>query len=474
MNQSLSQNSKIRLILLIILIGIMSGTHWLILVLKIPILSALPYWTFPFRDTPLNPVWILLGGLAMLTAGTIRYSRLNIGVKICVIFLAGIALQFTFAFSKNQGLDGLRERMLNSGHAEFAVEASKQTNLLETASHYEELIQNDTYQYIPSKPPGTLLFYMLNDSIAALINPSFNNRLENLITFASITWPVTTYIVIFLIFLLSKEFFGNETALDASLFYISIPSINLITLHTDQTIYPLLAVVPFLLATVAFRKKNLWMSFLSGVAYYVAVFFSFGLIVIGVFYIVPFLLTFSKELTKRLRVSLLLLMTAVAGVLASDALARLVIHYDIYLRYTRAMEHHLSWKGWENTLQTFMNANTTNIIEYITWIGMPISLMLFFAAYRSLKKVFIDRKPDSRSIFNSILTGVFFLLLLIGKTKAETARLWMFLLPVVCITSAGHLDYMNNTPRVRQAMVFLVLLLEFGTTYFILRYQDFF
>jgi hypothetical protein len=121
-----------------------------------------------------------------------------------------------------------------------------------------------------------------------------------------------------------------------------------------------------------------------------------------------------------------------------------------------------------------MNANTTNIIEYITWIGMPISLMLFFAAYRSLKKVFIDRKPDSRSIFNSILTGVFFLLLLIGKTKAETARLWMFLLPVVCITSAGHLDYMNNTPRVRQAMVFLVLLLEFGTTYFILRYQDFF
>lgn len=113
-------------------------------------------------------------------------------------------------------------------------------------------------------------------------------------------------------------------------------------------------------------------------------------------------------------------------------------------------------------------------IEYIIWIRMPISLMLFFVTQRSLKKVFIDHKPDSRSIFGSILTGVFFLLFLIGKTKAETARLWMFLLPVVCITSAGYLDYMNNNPRARQAMVFIVLLLEFGTTYFILRYQDFF
>lgn len=216
------------------------------------------------------------------------------------------------------------------------------------------------------------------------------------------------------------------------------------------------------------------MALLSGVAYYVAVFFSFGLIIIGAFYLVPLFLLVAKDLSKNLRISILLLITAVAGAIASDIFARLLIQYNIYSRYIHAMEHHLGWKGWENTLQNFVSANTTNIIEYSVWIGMPVSLILIFALRRSIIKVFIDHKADNHSIFGSVLAGVIFLLFLVGKTKAETARLWLFLLPVVCITSADHLGQMIPNPRLRRSMVFFVLLLELGTTYFILRYQDFF
>lgn len=192
MNQGLLKNSKYRLIFFFILIGVMTGIHWLILILKIPILQRLPYWTFPLRDTPVTLAWILLGGSALLIAATIRYTNIGTSLKIFVVFLAGIALQFSFGFSKNHGLDSLRERMINAGHAEFVIVASQQIGMLETTSNYERLVQRGAYRYIPSKPPGTLLFYMLNDRIATLINPSFDNRLENTRTFASITWPVIT------------------------------------------------------------------------------------------------------------------------------------------------------------------------------------------------------------------------------------------------------------------------------------------
>jgi hypothetical protein len=475
MKHVLLQNLNTRLTIFILLTIIITGIHWLILTLKIPVFHLLPYSMFLLRDTPVNYAWMLLAASILLAATSVRYGKANNFVKVFVIFLAGLALQFSFAFSKNHGLDALRERMINSGHAEFAIVASQLSGVLETASHYEDIARKNGYQYIPSKPPGTLLFYMINARIAASLFSPSDSRLDNLQTFASITWPVFTYFVVFLIYALAKEIFKSEVALNASLLYISIPSVNLITLHADQTLYPFLATLPILVAVIAFQKNNPWLCFLSGVLYYVAVFFSFGLIVTGVLFIVPFFShVFMKGFPKHLRDSLLLLLTAITGAVMADMLARLIIRYDIYLRYTNAMKHHLSWKGWENTLQTFVNANITNILEYVLWIGIPISLLFLFEGRNSMARFLTERRMDSRSIFAAVLAGVFLLLLLVGKTKAETARLWVFLLPFVCIASAECFERVAPTVKSRRATVFLILFMEFGTAYFTLRHQDFF
>ena len=90
--------------------------------------------------------------------------------KLLLLFLLGVSLQFGFAFIEERGLDAIRDRMVDTGHAEFATIAVQQDSLLYVASHYESLIESGQLgEYAPSKPPGTLLFYMVTEKLAGVL-----------------------------------------------------------------------------------------------------------------------------------------------------------------------------------------------------------------------------------------------------------------------------------------------------------------
>jgi hypothetical protein len=245
-----------------------------------------------------------------------------------------------------------------------------------------------------------------------------------------------------------------------------------VTLQTDQTIYPFLVVLPVWLASVATLKKSYVYAFLTGVTFYLAAYFSFGLGTILLFIALPFLLYVLKDF-KNWKLVLALAGTNILGTITSDILARLLLNYDIYIRYTDAIRHHIKWQDWKGGFGNFLRASLTASTEFFVYLGIPLMILLFIALGLALYHILIRRKADAASFFSLALAGTFGILLLFGKTDSESARIWMFLNPFICLVAACFIHARGWTITSKILFVFYVLLLEFGTVYLTLRHQDF-
>lgn len=455
---------------------ILAGIHWAVLALEIPILDALPEWKYKLRFTPIDLIWVAIAFAALGSAWIVARSRLRLAIKLGLLVLLGTTIQYGFAFSKGQGLDGIRDRMVNAGHAEFAKASVEQPgDILWVLQNYEEVAAKEKYGYIGSKPPGTFLFYLLFEQVSHAIFPATNHveRLENLRTFASWTWPLISYLVIIPLFFLARELTQDESlALFVCVLYLSLPSVTLITLHTDQVIYPLMAVATALLGILAYRRDHFLLAVLCGAALYIAVYFSFGLTVVGAFLLLPVLILSFDGMKVSIRQVVRYTVGIFLGGILLHTLAVVFLKYDIATRYANAWANHLAWKGWENNLETLIHFGMTNLIEFSVWIGLPLTLLFLASLYDSAQRLF-TRRPVASVFLNLILAGIFIFLLIFGKTKAETARLWLFLVPFICISASSFIQQRNWSNRDASIFKAILVSLEISTTYFVVHYQDF-
>lgn len=463
--------------LLVFGLVVLTGIHWTILASGNPVLDNFPYWKYTLRFTPVHPIWIMGAFAALASALVVSYSRLNLALKLALFVVLGTVIQYSFAFSKGQGLEGIRDRIVSAGHAEFAKAAVEQPgDILWVLQNYEEVAAKKKYGYIGSKPPGTFLFYLVFEEISRPFFPPPKDHVErlwNLRTFASWTWPLISYLVVVPLYFLAREIFKDtESALAACILYLSIPSVTLITLHTDQVIYPLMAVSTVLLGFTAYRQNNFWLATLCGASLYFAVYFSFGLAVLGIFLLLPVLKSMFGDVDFPAGRAIKYGAAIILGGIFLHAIAAIFLKYDIATRYTNAWTNHLNWKAWENNLETYISAGITNTIEFSVWIGLPLTVLFLTSFYSSLRR-FLIRKIDASTLLNMVLVGIFIFLLVFGKTKAETARLWLFLVPFICISVSNFINQQNWSNRGKFLFMALILLLEMGSTYFTVHYQDF-
>ncbi len=82
-----------------------------------------------------------------------------------------------------------------------------------------------------------------------------------------------------------------------------------------------------------------------------------------------------------------------------------------------------------------------------------------------------ERNVTAESIFSITLIGILVFTAFAGRTKAETARLWLFLVPCVCIVAAHYI--LKNFKKSNPWFIGLILFLQFGTVYMIKINQDF-
>ncbi|MHC4660855.1 MAG: hypothetical protein ACYS8W_04140 [Planctomycetota bacterium] len=370
------------------------------------------------------------------------------------------------------------ERMIITGHAEFAEIAVKQDEILSMTYNYENILEQDALgQYAKSKPPGQLISYIISERISSFIVSAKTptDRLSALRKFASYAWPCFSLLVLMPIYYLGKLLFSRKTALLACLLFIYIPSFCLVTLHTDQVLFPLLFTISLLMIFISVRKQNCLISYFTGVFIYISCFFSFAIMVAVPFGIMAILIEYFRKknddsfFTKPLA----LIGFFILGFVSLYILFKFALNYDAIIRYQNALHHHIAWKYWKTTIPVTTYWAAMNFFEFFFWLGFPLSIILLASLYRSIQK-FIRNKFNSANNINLLFFTVIFALALFGKTKGEVARLWIFLIPAICIFAAREiLIYARALSKQKRSLILLIIVLQFGTILLIKLNQDF-
>jgi len=417
--------------------------HLAVLALRIPLFTSLPGWFWHLRNKRPKP-WPLFVGLALLPAAVLLAARRlgshRPGWVLAGLVCCGTLLQHGLALVEGRGLDGMRDRIVHAGHAEFALVAVGQKSLLDVAAHYEEKIENgELGRYAHSKPPGTLLFYMLTERLARPLSTSSDpvDRLEGLRDLAALAWPAVSMLVLLPLYWLGRRFVGCEQALVACLLYIAVPAAQLITLHTDQVLFPVLLVSTVWLATVACAQDRPWLAALAGAVAYLAVFCSFQLLLA-----LPMAIGASAAVAPAARRAARLRRCWLAFALGFAALflgAAFVLDYDLVAGYRDARAYHREWKDWEPSLQATLGYALLGYLEFAVWLGVPLSVLALQRGWRAVRGA-LARSMTGLDLPMLVLLGVFLAVGFLGETKGETARLWLPLAPLCCLAACDRLE----------------------------------
>ncbi len=241
-----------------------------------------------------------------------------------------------------------------------------------------------------------------------------------------------------------------------------MPSVELITLHTDQVLFPLLAVTVAALTFTAFTRASLGLAFGAGVAASLAMFCSFPLGLGALLGIFAGLGARSTEWKVAAKIALFVLL----GAVVADRIFAWCLGYDFMLRYERSVAHHVAWRGWNGRLIEYVHYALLGLGEFGLWLGVPVTLLAAsqVGGLRSTR--------DAASFFATGLGLVLLALAVFGKTKGEVARLWLFLVPFACAAAANALSRFSSEPRYR-AVVGAVFALEAAVLLATKRFQDF-
>ena len=447
--------------------------HWVVLAFQVPVFAVLPGWFHAFTWKPpgsaaVVATLVVLPALALAAiAATPGRPRLH----LALVFTLGVALQFALAFTEYRGEDALRDRMVYTGHAEFAEEAVQADDVLLLLRDYEPLVASgELGLYAPSKPPGQLLLYVATERLANVGDPSAGRgvRLRRLRTFAAWTWPVASMLVLFPLFVLARGLADAETAVLACLLYVFVPSVQLVTLHTDQAFFPLLFLLPLLVAAQAGRPFPAAWGAAAGVLAYAAAFASFGLLPALPLAVVVALAAASGPARDRGRRAALFGAGMLAGFAATYAVFSMLLGYDALGRFRRAVAYHAAWKGGPSGFAADLGFAEVNAIEFALFLGLPLALLFVVGLARAARRLAV-LSPVRVDALALAVGAVLIALAVFGRTQGEVARLWLFLVPLVCLVSAAEAH-----ARLRpMAAVVLLLLLQAGTVYLTKRFMDF-
>ena len=150
---------------------------------------------------------------------------------------------------------------------------------------------------------------------------------------------------------------------------------------------------------------------------------------------------------------------------------RLQFHYDIFLRYQQAMVTHSSWKDWTPDPVRTVYFGLLNLLEFALWVGVPLAAGAFLGTVRSVQNIRLGKRITTEMLMAPLLACALLGLAFFSMTKGETARLWLFLVPCLCLVVAHHL--LQSKQDHRRWLIRLVILLQFGTVYFTKVNQDF-
>ena len=111
-----------------------------------------------------------------------------------------------------------------------------------------------------------------------------------------------------------------------------------------------------------------------------------------------------------------------------------------------------------------------NVVEFAVWLAVPIACLALVSVLRATRG-WRGTGSYPAAAFALSVAGAGVMLAIFGKTQGEVARLWLFLVPCLCLLAAQEMARIFG-PHKERALV-LLLALQAGTVYLMKRFLDF-
>jgi len=465
--------------------------HWVILAFRLPIFTSIPGWFWYFRNKQFASTDLLFIPLIFLAFLIVWFVLKNPGKVIrnlVLLVLLGYFLQVGFGFVDGGGYDTIRDKDAGGGHRRYAAYACDEPDILDTLLNYDVYYLDDTY--LTTKPPGVMLFYLVTQKISNMIDPvnTYDGRLLRLMDFAARIFPLISFLVLFVIYNLSRRIFSvekNLLAYSPAILFVFLPNIILMPLTLYQVLYPLLFSFAVLFTLNSILRKSLWLALITGIYYYAALYFSFallpiipfGIILTGIYYL------FYKS-TYPLKDILKVYGGISLGLIIAFFAFRELLNYDFFLRYEAAMDYHRYYdfiiriqnqtspiddSFYPNLFQIVQSLRLNNL-DFFSWIGFPLAL-LFIS--RVIRAIFAGIHNSAKLI--DLFTISFFItylaLNLFGETQSEVGRIWLGLTPAFVLCGGYELMEIFNY---KKRGIFFIISLQLITMMTLFKFQDFY
>jgi hypothetical protein len=466
--------SKILKTLLILIIISTTAFHWVILVSQASLFTAIPYWYWQFTEKPFNPwelLFFVIVAVSILGVCYILKHPYNKTRNIILLLFLAYAIQIGFGFMDGQGYESMRLKFMNTGHKQYVLHAVDKPVLYEALAGYDKYY-GESY-ILGTKPPGGLFLTILMQKVADWIDPqsTYEGRATSLSRLMTYVFPILSVLVLIPLYHLSKAFLDEEDAFLPGILYIFCPNVILIIMHMDQFLYPFFFVSGLLLTMAAARKQSFGLGFLMGIFYYTMVYFSFSLIPMIALSVLWVAIDYWLKRKQRSFWGAIRVLAGIGlGILVAYGLFYFFLNYDFLTRYQNAFALHRRVKEFKPGMGQILAAIPINNLELAFWTGIPIAWLAITRAIKTSKAVLNNKisQLDWLMIAFLLLYGA---LNILGQTRTEVGRLWLFLVPLIIIFASVEA---KSLFRRREIGIFFVIGLQLITTLCTYQFQDFY
>jgi hypothetical protein len=127
-----------------------------------------------------------------------------------------------------------------------------------------------------------------------------------------------------------------------------------------------------------------------------------------------------------------------AGFACSYVLAWLLFDWELSSITLRCLFHHMQWADWNTEPGSLMSFGLVNLLEFALWTGIPIVTLATGYLLRPLGT--LDTRvlrPENGLLLSGLVVLLFSAFF--GGCTGEVNRLWIFLVPLVCVLAAAEL-----------------------------------
>ena len=422
--------------------------------------------------------------LPWLVRASFRWAGPRPLAAAACVLLGSIALQIAAGLVARGQIHGWTERFF-VGHGEFTARAKDVPDALVLLRNYETLsAANQLGLYGPSKPPGTYAVYLAIDRTARLApvrlalsplteivarDPAVPPQNRELVAWTIFVLQLCAALTVLPLCWLGRILFAQHVDSPRVFTYpawlfATAPVTNVITVHLDSTLFPLLSALSTLLCAWSMElwrrrggfeadfTQSLWPSAAAagcgGFVGLVAVYCSYGnlpILGLGIVLATALHLQLRAEANATqaaMRGWIAPIAGFAVGALIAFLCLRLALDWQPIAGYLRGVSYHRRWRPnlpseWRYGLA---------FLEFSLFAGPPLMLAFVASSARSGQALVIAlvRWLRARTLAPlpygvlglALATALVIVLISLALGTPEAARLWLFMLPWVCCAAS--------------------------------------